>query len=190
MIFSLLYHHKPTLTEWAFFVGFSHYSVYGGYLFLHKELFKVKTMFGTDRNALRKLYCDSWGKFISQMPLSALEQQIVSVIKLHPEYHQMMETPEVSLGADFSPEMGESNPFLHMGMHLGLHEQISTNRPTGIQQLYQQLVSAKGEHDAEHQMMECLGEAIWTAQRNQTMPDEVSYFECLKRLTNSSAGLK
>lgn len=139
-------------------------------------------MFGTDRNAMRKFYCDSWQKFISDQLLSALEQQVVSVVKLHPEYHQILENPEVSLDADFSPDMGESNPFLHMGMHLGLHEQISTNRPTGIQELYQQLVIKHGEHDAEHKMMECLGEAIWTAQRNQTMPDEVAYFECLKAI--------
>ncbi|MCK5918666.1 MAG: DUF1841 family protein [Cocleimonas sp.] len=139
-------------------------------------------MFGTDRNALRKLYCDSWEKFTSQQPLSALEQQIVSVIKLHPEYHSVVETPDVSLDADFLPEMGESNPFLHMGMHLGLHEQISTNRPAGIAELYQQLVVKHGEHDAEHEMMECLGEAIWNAQRNQTMPNETAYFDCLKRI--------
>lgn len=139
-------------------------------------------MFGTDRNALRKLYCDSWDKFLAQQALSALEQQIVSVIKLHPEYHKLIETPDVSLQAEFSPEMGESNPFLHLGMHLGLHEQISTNRPAGIQTLYQQLVIENGEHDAEHKMMECLGEAIWTAQRNQTLPDETAYFACLQRL--------
>jgi hypothetical protein len=139
-------------------------------------------MFGTDRNALRKLYCDSWDKFLAQQTLSALEQQIVSVIKLHPEYHKLIETPELSLQAEFSPEMGESNPFLHLGMHLGLHEQISTNRPAGIQALYQQLVIENGEHDAEHKMMECLGEAIWTAQRNQTMPDETAYFTCLQHL--------
>ncbi len=139
-------------------------------------------MFGTDRNALRKLYCGSWEKFTSNQLLSALEQQIVSVVKLHPEYHSILEAPKVSLNAEFTPEMGESNPFLHMGMHLGLHEQISTNRPAGIQDLYQQLVLKYGEHDAEHTMMECLGEAIWTAQRNQTLPDEVAYFECLKSI--------
>ncbi len=139
-------------------------------------------MFGTDRNALRKLYYDSWEKFINNQLLSALEQQIVSVIKQHPEYHRILENPQVSLEAEFSPEMGQSNPFLHMGMHLGLHEQISTNRPAGIAQLYQQLVIKYGEHNAEHHMMECLGEAIWKAQRNQTMPDETAYLACLKHL--------
>ena len=139
-------------------------------------------MFGNDRDAMRQLYCDSWKKFTSQQLLSELEQQIVSVVKLHPEYHQLLEAPEVSINADFLPEQGESNPFLHMGMHLGLHEQISTNRPVGIAELYQILVVKHGEHDAEHKMMECLGEAIWTAQRNQTVPDESAYLDCLKKI--------
>ncbi|RTZ63428.1 MAG: DUF1841 domain-containing protein [Aquificaceae bacterium] len=139
-------------------------------------------MFNNDRDAMRQLYCDSWKKFTTQQLLSELEQQIVSVIKLHPEYHQMIENPEVSVQADFLPEQGESNPFLHMGMHLGLHEQITTNRPAGIAELYQALVVKYGEHNAEHKMMECLGEAIWTAQRNQTVPDEGAYLDCLHKI--------
>jgi len=139
-------------------------------------------MFNNDRDAMRQLYCDSWKKFTTQQLLSELEQQIVSVIKLHPEYHQMIENPDVSVQADFLPEQGESNPFLHMGMHLGLHEQITTNRPAGIAELYQTLVVKYGEHNAEHKMMECLGEAIWTAQRNQTMPDEGAYLDCLHKI--------
>ncbi|HIO91559.1 MAG TPA: DUF1841 family protein [Leucothrix mucor] len=139
-------------------------------------------MFDTDRDSMRKLYCDSWEKFNQQQLLSPLEQQIVSVVKLHPEYHKMLEAPVVSIKADFLPEMGESNPFLHMGMHLGLHEQISTDRPIGIKERYQQLVLKHGEHEAEHKMMECLGEAIWTAQRNQTAPDENAYLDCLKKI--------
>lgn len=139
-------------------------------------------MFGSDRDALRKMYCDSWGKFKNQQLLSPLEQQIVSVVKCHPEYHAMLEAPDVSIAADFVPEMGESNPFLHMGMHLGLHEQISTDRPQGIKERYQKLVAKEGEHQAEHKMMECLGEAIWVAQRNQTTPDENAYLDCLKKI--------
>ena len=139
-------------------------------------------MFDTNRDSMRQLYCDSWKKFKQQQLLSPLEQQIVSVVKLHPEYHQMLASPDVSIKAEFLPEQGESNPFLHMGMHLGLHEQISTDRPAGIVECYRALVVKHGEHDAEHKMMECLGEAIWMAQRNQTAPDELAYLECLKKL--------
>ena len=139
-------------------------------------------MFGTDRNALRQLYCDSWQKYRTQQLLSPLEQQIVNVVKLHSEYHQMLESPDIVVAADFLPEMGESNPFLHMGMHLGLQEQVATDRPLGIKALYHQLAVKHGEHEAEHRMMECLGEAIWMAQRNQSEPDEAAYLECLGKL--------
>lgn len=135
------------------------------------------------REQLRQFYCDSWQKHLKQQEkLSPLEQQIAAVIKEHPEYHSLLENEEASVNADFLPEMGESNPFLHMGMHLGLREQISTDRPPGIAELYQRLVALKGIHDAEHAMIECLSEAIWEAQQNQTAPDDILYMDCLGKI--------
>jgi len=132
------------------------------------------------REQMRQFYCDTWQKHMDQKEaLSPLEQQIAAVVKEHPEYHQLLENKEASISADYLPEMGDSNPFLHMGMHLGLREQVSTDRPAGIAELYQDLVALKGVHDAEHEMIECLAEAIWQAQQNQTVPDEVAYLECL-----------
>jgi len=140
----------------------------------------------TDRDQLRQFYCDSWQKHLKQKEkLSPLEQQIVAVIKEHPEYHALLENKDASIQADYLPEMGDTNPFLHMGMHLGLRDQVSTNRPTGIAELYQTLVTLKGIHDAEHQMMECLAEMIWQAQQNQTVPDETAYMDCLKKLNSN-----
>jgi len=135
------------------------------------------------REQMRLFYCDAWQKHLEQRDaLSPLEQQITAVVKEHPEYHQLLENKEASITADYLPEMGDSNPFLHMGMHLGLREQVSTDRPAGIAELYQGLVALKGIHDAEHEMIECLAEAIWQAQQNQTIPDEVAYLECLGRI--------
>lgn len=140
-------------------------------------------MIDNERDKLRQFYCDTWQKHLAQQQaLSPLEQQIAAVIKEHPEYHAVLENAEASIHADYSPEMGESNPFLHMGMHLGLREQVSTNRPDGIAELYQQLVALKGIHDAEHAMMDCLAEAIWQAQRHNTAPDDAAYLTCLKQL--------
>jgi hypothetical protein len=31
-------------------------------------------------------------------------------------------------------------------------------------------------------MMECLGQALWQAQRDQTHPDEMAYLECLRKI--------
>ena len=138
-------------------------------------------MISNERDKLRQFYCDTWAKHLEQKEsLSPLEQQITAVIKEHPEYHKLLENKDASINADYLPEMGDSNPFLHMGMHLGLREQVRTDRPTGITELYKSIVALRDVHDAEHDMIECLAESIWQAQQNQTMPDEVAYLECLK----------
>lgn len=140
-------------------------------------------MISDERDKLRQFYCDTWQKHLEQKEaLSPLEQQITAVVKEHPEYHKLLENKEASINADYLPEMGDSNPFLHLGMHLGLREQVSTNRPDGIAELYQRIVALRDIHDAEHDMIECLAESIWQAQQNQTMPDEISYLECLNKI--------
>lgn len=139
-------------------------------------------MFGTDRNQLRKVFFDSWALHKNGRPMDAMQEIIANIIALHPEYHPILEN-DSAIEKDYTPEHGESNPFLHMSMHIALHEQISTNRPSGIQDYYQQIIKNTGsEHEAEHAMMECLGESLWTAQRNQVEPDEAAYLNCLKSL--------
>ena len=138
-------------------------------------------MFGNDRNQLRQMYKNAWDKLQQQQILTPLEIQITDVIKEHPEYHDFVN----QLDKDFLPELGQTNPFLHMGLHLGLREQLATNRPTGITDIYKQLVKIKGSsHDAEHSMIECLAEAMWSAQTNNTPPDESRYLQSLKELLN------
>jgi hypothetical protein len=138
-------------------------------------------MFGNDRDSMRRYYLQCWQKFQQKQPLDALEQQVASVIAEHPEYHALLEHHDKVLQRDYIPEGGETNPFLHMGLHLGIREQVATNRPAGIAELYRQLVIKYGNNDAEHRMMDCLAESIWLAQRNQTAPDEAAYLECLKK---------
>lgn len=136
-------------------------------------------MFGNDRNQLRQMYKTAWDKFQQQQPLSPLEAQIAAVLKEHPEYHHLIN----QLDKDFLPENGDSNPFLHMGLHLGLREQIGTDRPAGIHQLYQQLLTKVGDaHTAEHRMIDCLAEAMWLSQSQQQPPDEMRYLQCLQDL--------
>lgn len=139
-------------------------------------------MFTNNRNELRKVFFDSWKQRREGLAMDAMQEIIANIVELHPEYHALLED-EDAIDKDFTPEQGESNPFLHMSMHIALHEQISTNRPDGIQDCYTQIIKKSGsEHEAEHAMMECLGESLWIAQRNKTTPDEVTYLECLKTL--------
>ena len=135
-----------------------------------------------NRDEIRRVYIDVWEKLQQGALLEPMESVIASVIQLHPEYHDLLHQGTAAQQAEFSAEAGHSNPFLHMGMHIALREQTATDRPTGISQIHQQLSVRLGQHEAEHAMMECLGQALWQAQRNNTLPDEQAYLECLKRV--------
>jgi hypothetical protein len=139
-------------------------------------------MLGNNRNELRQVYLSCWQLKKNKLPMDPMQEIVANIVALHPEYHDLLENEEI-VDKDFSADTGESNPFLHMSMHIALHEQISTNRPAGINDCYQKLCVQHGSpHDAEHAMMECLGEALWLAQRNNTSPDEAAYLECLTKL--------
>ena len=137
-----------------------------------------------DRDSGRTFFLEVWGKHKKQLRLEALEQLVLDVILQHPEYHEILEKDEKEISAmEFTPEMGMTNPFLHLGMHITIQEQIGSNRPLGITALYQQLLPKyPSAHDLEHNMMECLGEVLWLAQRNNTLPDEAQYLEQVKKL--------
>jgi hypothetical protein len=135
-----------------------------------------------DRTALRNLYFEAWRKHRTGLPLEPLEAQIADVIAAHPEYHPQLEPGGDTLERDFSPEDGTSNPFLHMGLHLALRDQVATDRPRGIRRVFERLLAGRGSsHDAEHVLLECLAETLWEAQRNGATADEQRYLECVER---------
>lgn len=139
-------------------------------------------MFGEDRDTLRQYYHQVWQKWQQQQPLSALEQQIAVVIQQHPEYHAIIADSN-QRQQEYFVENGQSNPYLHMGLHLAIREQVATNRPAGIADIYRQFLQKyNGDQlTAEHLMMECLAESIWHAQRSQQMPDETAYLHALQQ---------
>lgn len=138
-------------------------------------------IFGQDRAELRKMYVEAWQKHLENLPLSPLESQIAAVIDWHPEYHRDLTGDDID--RDYTPDGGRSNPFLHMGLHLGIREQVATNRPPGIATIYDTLTARFGDpHAAEHQMIECLAETLWEAQSQNSAPDEEKYLERLRRL--------
>ena len=140
-------------------------------------------LFGQDRNQMRQVFIDAWRKHTSKQALEPLEQIIANIVSMHPEYHKVLENEDSALEKEYLPEMGESNPFLHMGLHISIHEQISINQPVGIWDIYNALLAKyQDPHQVEHLIMDCLGEMIWEAQRNNTLPNEGKYLECLKNL--------
>lgn len=129
----------------------------------------------------RQLFFKSWEKYSLKTPLTPLEAQLVDVIKIHPEYHNILKAQNVS--ATFFAEQGQSNPFLHMGLHLSIRDQIATDRPKGIALVYSRLLKKHSDvHVVEHLMMEPLAECLWNAQRNQAAPDEITYLRACRSL--------
>ncbi len=134
------------------------------------------------RDEVRQVYLDVWRKLQQRQLLEPMEAIIADVIEAHPEYHPLFETSAEIKQREFTPEQGQTNPFLHMGMHIALREQAGADRPAGIAAVYQRLLRGRDQHEVEHAMMECLGQALWQAQRDGALPDESAYLECLKKL--------
>ena len=138
-------------------------------------------MFNPTKDEVRRFFCDTWRKTHASEVLTPLEAIARDWMLQHPEYESALSDPEAAQHADYDIEKGQSNPFLHLSMHLSIAEQIAINQPSGIREALQQLAARLGEHDAHHAIMECLGQMLWTSQRNGTPPDGVAYVECVRQ---------
>lgn len=117
------------------------------------------SLFNPSRDEVRDFFFESWRKFNAQLPLTDLEKITVSVIHMHPEYHAILNSPEQFKHQAYFPEMGETNPFLHMSLHLSVLEQIGINQPIGIADIYAKLkLKHQEEHLAQHDLLDCLAE--------------------------------
>ena len=138
-------------------------------------------MFTPSRDEARRFLADAWSKYRAGQPLSALEQRVVGIVAMHPEYHAMLEDAGRHLDRDYGPEGGAMNPFLHLSLHLAVAEQVAIDQPPGIRGEYERLLAAHDEHDALHAVLECLGETMWQAQRLGRAPDGDAYVECVRK---------
>jgi hypothetical protein len=131
---------------------------------------------GYTRDQLRLAYAEAWAKHVARTPLTALEAQIADVIGAHPEYQRVVADADSALAFEPDTAGAADNPFLHMGLHLAVREQVGIDRPPGIRDLLRELQTRFGDlHGAEHALMEALGEELWTAQREGRAPDEQRY---------------
>ncbi|MEO8102858.1 MAG: DUF1841 family protein [Betaproteobacteria bacterium] len=143
-------------------------------------------IFNPSRDQARDFLFEAWRKYRAQERLTAMESMGVGVIAAHGEYHEMLNDRARYLDnyrdRDYPPEFGETNPFLHLGMHIAIREQVSIDQPAGVRDFHESLSARFGSVlDAEHEMMDCLAEMIWQSQRNRTAPDAGLYVACLRR---------
>ncbi|MDP3621099.1 MAG: DUF1841 family protein [Polynucleobacter sp.] len=140
-------------------------------------------LFNPSREEVRRFFCDTWQKRRANSILTPLETLAGQWMEQHPEYYPLLEDSESALAQDYTPERGETNPFLHLSMHLSISEQISIDQPPGIRQiaitLSQKLDS---EHEAQHRIMECLGQVLWESQRDGWQLSPEKYLLALKQL--------
>jgi len=139
-------------------------------------------IFTPSQHDVRRFFCEAYRKHRAQEVLSPIEAIARDWIMQHPEYEDVLSDLDRALAVDYSVEQGQTNPFLHLSMHLSISEQISIDQPPGIRAAFQTLAQRRGsEHEAHHEIMECLGEMIWNAQRSGTPPDGAAYIENIKR---------
>jgi Domain of unknown function (DUF1841) len=136
-------------------------------------------MFNPSRDEVRDMFFGAWRKYRQGVPLAGIESLALDVILQHPEYHDLLEAPQRYRERDYADE---SNPFLHMSLHLALEEQLSIDQPPGIVAQWRALLARHGDrHEALHQAIECLAETMWRAQRDNAPPDAAGYLGCLQR---------
>ena len=141
-------------------------------------------IFNPTREEVRRFFCDTWKKKTEDQILMPMEMIASDWMAEHPEYHTLLADPEGAVAQDYTPERGETNPFLHLSMHLSISEQISIDQPTGIKKIAKELAQKLGsEHEAQHAMMECLGQVMWEAQREGQALSPEKYLEALQRLS-------
>jgi hypothetical protein len=138
-------------------------------------------MFNPSQDEVRRFFCETWRKTHAREVLTPLESIARDWLLQHPEYEAQLGDVDAALAADYSVERGQSNPFLHLSMHLSIAEQVSIDQPPGIRAAFEQLARQNGEHEAHHAIMECLGQMLWTAQRSGLPPDGGAYVECVRR---------
>jgi hypothetical protein len=139
-------------------------------------------MFNPSKDDVRRFFCQTFAKEQARQILTPLENIAARWIAEHPEYHTLLADENLALTAEFAPEAGRTNPFLHLSMHLSISEQVQVDQPRGLKVAYEALLTRLGDpHAAHHELMECLGEMLWTAQRNQQAPDGAGYVRCARR---------
>ncbi|MEO7497849.1 MAG: DUF1841 family protein [Massilia sp.] len=138
-------------------------------------------MFTPTSHDVRRFFCEAFRKQRAGEILSPMDAIAADWIGQHPEYSELLADPEAAIARDYSVEGGQANPFLHLSMHLSIVEQVSVDQPPGIRAACQALTERIGAHEAHHQIMECLGEMLWTSQRAGLPPDGPAYVECVRK---------
>lgn len=139
-------------------------------------------MFTPSQADVRRFFCSVQAKALVKQPLEAIEIIASQWLDEHPEYQADFRDTDAALEKTYDVEGGQTNPFLHLAMHLSISEQCSIDQPRGIRQAVELLTARRSSlHDGHHEIMECLGRMVWESQRSGGPPDGAAYVECVQR---------
>ena len=139
-------------------------------------------MYDVNTHDVRRFFADVWRQRLAPLQLDKLQQKALRIIEAHPEYHHYLDNIERYLDHNWTPEQGETNPFLHLSLHLAISEQRGIDQPRGIRQAMDVLETKLGSaHDAAHVVQECLVEALWQSQRHGRPLDGNAYVNAVRQ---------
>ncbi len=141
-----------------------------------------RPMFNPTQADVRRFLCGVHAKAQSGAPMEAIETLASLWIAEHPEYHADLADVVAAIARNYDETPAQTNPFLHLSMHLSISEQCSIDQPRGIRQAVELLAKRLDSlHDAHHAAMECLGEMLWESQRSGRPPDGNAYIAAVQR---------
>jgi hypothetical protein len=139
-------------------------------------------MFNPSQEDVRRFFCSVYAKSRNAQPMDAIEILAAQWIAEHPEYHADLRDQDAAISRIYPEGSGQTNPFLHLSMHLSISEQCSIDQPRGIRQAVELLTHKRQSlHIAHHEAMDCLGTMLWESQRAGRPPDGQSYIDCVQR---------
>ena len=138
------------------------------------------TLFNPSRDQVRLFFRDAWKKHCERLPVVGLEATAIDLILLHPEYHALLAS-ETAIDQEYTPERGETNPFLHLSLHLAIAEQLSIDQPHGIRAAFEALAARRDPHAAQHVLLDALGTAVFEAQSKGRPLDPEAYVDAVRR---------
>ena len=146
-------------------------------------------MFTPSREQARRFLIDAWRKRLLSQPATPLETLAADIVVIHPEYHGLLDSGDDAVDRDWTPMQGETNPFLHLSLHLAIEEQLSIDQPPGIAAAFRHLLAlhAGERHQAMHVVIDCLGETLWQAARDGAPLDADAYLQRLRRAAGHTA---
>lgn len=123
-------------------------------------------------NEYRVFFLQAWKKHLQGSKLSDLESQVRDVLLLYPQYIS-------ELNQDKTYPL-EDNPYIQMGLHLTVWDQVRTNRPEGIRPWFLEACVANSQKEVEQLMLMVLRQTVYVSYQAGNLPCEQKYLNILK----------